>query len=299
MGRRKRKISCEEMPPWMITFSDVMTLMLTFFVLLVSMSKIDERRKLVVLGSIIGAFGWDSSFDVMTTDPTKRTVEPGVFEDVDDLASLKPMLWEDVEKDLDFQSDRFVQILSINAELLFAPGQTGLSPRGQALLERMLPVLRELKYPLLIAGHTGTLRDELGTDYRSQDADVVPDLSWRISLNRSLSVYTYLLRQGMRSEMLRLEAFGRFRPLYNTNDADQRNRNRRVDLVIDKRNAPEQAAEVERRVEQASPVVRPDTYDVNGFRFRLNEPEQPTEVGPGVVRQPVQPEGGAPGEARP
>ncbi|MGE4290940.1 MAG: flagellar motor protein MotB [Desulfovibrio sp.] len=292
MAKRKKKSNCEEMPPWMITFSDVMTLMLTFFVLLVSMSKIDERRKLVVLGSIVGAFGWDTSYDVMTLDNSKRTVDPGVIEDEEDLAALKPMLWEDVDKDLDFQSDRFVQILSINAELLFAPGQTRLSEQGRTLLDRMLPVLLELKYPLLIAGHTGSLRDELGTDYRSGDSDIVPDLSWRISLNRSLAVYSHLLQQGMNPEMLRMEAFGRFRPLYNTNDAGDRARNRRVDLVVDKRNSPESAEIVERTVQELTPEVRKDTYDVNGFEFRLNDPQTANPEG-GPAQTP-QPEAGRP-----
>lgn len=284
MAKREKERICEEMPPWMITFSDVMTLMLTFFVLLVSMSKIDERRKLVVLGSIVGAFGWDRSYDVMTLDDTKRTVDPGVIEDEEDLASLKPMLWEDVDKDLNFQSDRFVQILSINAEILFSPGQTTLSPRGLQLLDRMLPVLLQLKYPLLIAGHTGSLRDELGVDYRSGDAERVPDLSWRISLNRSLAIYSYLIQQGVSPDMLRMEAFGRFRPLYNTNDAEERSRNRRVDLVLDKRNAPEQSMEVGQSVRDLTPETRPDTYDVDGFQFRLRAPVNPEAI-------PVEPPG--------
>ncbi|MDD4732333.1 MAG: flagellar motor protein MotB [Desulfovibrio sp.] len=275
MAKRKKKQICEEMAPWMITFSDVMTLMLTFFVLLVSMSKIDERRKLVVLGSIVGAFGWGQSEDVMATQPTKRTVDPGTFEGVDDLASLKPMLWEDVNQDLNFQSDRFVQILSINAELLYAPGQTGLTERGRTLLDRMLPVLLQLDHPLLIAGHTGSLREELGVEYRSGDGDRIPDLSWRISLNRALAVYSYLLDQGMDPAMLRVEGFGRFRPLYNTNDPEMRSWNRRVDLVLDSRNQPDRALEVERVVRELTPEVRPDTYDVDGFEFSLPDPVAP------------------------
>ena len=272
MAKRKRNKPCEEMPPWMITFSDVMTLMLTFFVLLVSMSKIDERRKLVVLGSIIGAFGWDTSFDPMTLDDTKRTVEPGVMEHETDLESLKPMLWEDVEKDLDFQSNRFVQILSINAELLFLPGESRLSARGMEMLTNMLPVLRALNYPLLIAGHTGSVRDELGTDYRSGDGDRLPDLSWRISLNRSLAVYTFLLDQGISPQMLQVEAYGKYRPLYDANDALQRDRNRRVDLVLDKRNSPELAVEAERVTEDLAPEPDNRTYEVDGFRFELPTP---------------------------
>jgi len=60
MARRKEKASGSDggTPAWLVTFSDMMTLMLTFFVLLVSMAAImDERRKIVVLGSLVGTFG--------------------------------------------------------------------------------------------------------------------------------------------------------------------------------------------------------------------------------------------------
>ena len=272
MAKKIKKRICEEMPPWMITFSDVMTLMLTFFVLLVSMSKVDERRKLVVLGSIIGAFGWDKSYDVMSTKDTKRTVEPGTLEDEADLAMLKPMLWENAEEDLDFQSNRFVQILTINAELLFPSGGTVLSEQGRAFLDKIAPTLKEIQYPLLIAGHTSTVRDEQGLDYKYGDTDRVPDLSWKLSLQRALSVYRYLLDVGVASDKLSIEAFGKFNPHYSDNNPAERDRNRRVDIVLDKRNAINQSM----ALEDASSLVKdpePQSYDVNGFKFELTRPK--------------------------
>lgn len=269
---RKRKKVCPEMAPWMITFSDVMTLMLTFFVLLVSMSKIDERRKLVVLGSIIGAFGWDTSYDVMSTKNTKKTVDPGVIEDEQDLSMLKPLLWEDAEQDLNFQSNRFVQILSVNAQLLFQPGSTELSQRGREFLDKVAPTVRDIEYPLLIAGHTSSVREELGADYRYGDADRIPDLSWKLSLGRSLSVYRYLLEQDVAPEKLSIEAYGRFSPQYNPSDPEQREKNRRVDLVLDKRNTVQQTVEVDEAAAEVE-EERPDTYEVDGFTFELERPE--------------------------
>lgn len=267
MAKKAKKRDCPELPLWMVTFTDCMTLMLTFFVLLVSMSKVDEQRKLVALGSIIGAFGWDTSFDLLTTETGKKTVEPGPLDNVQDLESLKQMLWEDINQDLRFESNRFVQVLSISTEVLFLPGQTTLSPEGRDLLTRMLPVLSQVRYPLLIAGHTASLRDELGTDYRTGDADLVPDPTWKISLNRALAVYAFLLENGLDPANLRVEGFGRFAPHYNNSDAKERMRNRRVDIVLDKR-----SQEFTQRLSQeAGPAaVQDNSYDVDGFRFRLD-----------------------------
>lgn len=271
--KKQKKLHCAEMPPWMITFTDCMTLMLTFFVLLVSMSKVDERRKLVVLGSIIGAFGWQTSYDVLSTKNTRRTVEPGPMNDAPDLESLKPMVWEDVDHDLDFQSNRFVQVLSLGVGVLFEPGTTTLSAGGRAMLDRILPVLRQVQHPLLIAGHTASLRDELGMEYHASDQDVVPDLSWRISLNRALAVYSYLVEQGMDPSRLRVEAYGRFRPHYDNADPEQRRRNRRVDIVLDKRS---EGLSVRAQQLGTEPEARKDRYDAGGFEFTV------PEIGPGA-----------------
>ena len=270
MAKKEKKQICEEMPPWMITFSDVMTLMLTFFVLLVSMSQIDSRRKLVALGSIIGTFGFqDASYEVFSRKDTRRTVEPGPI-DSGDLEPLKELNWEEMDKDLDFRSNRFVQILSINSSLLFPPDATALSDEGKALLDRFMPVFAQVQYPLLLAGHTAELRDEFGLDYQPDDDDRIPDLSWKLSLARTLAVYRHLIDRGMRPDMLRVEAFGKFMPFYPQNTPENRARNRRVDIVLDKR-----AVDSGERLQELSPVIRApaQTMSVDGFEFDLRPPE--------------------------
>lgn len=266
MGKKKApEKQCEEMPGWLITFSDMMTLMLTFFVLLVSMATVDEHHKLVVLGSIIGTFGWaDQSYEVLSRQPSARTVEPGPME-TGDLEPLKPLLWEDSSQDLRFQSNRFLQILSINADVLFEPNSTTLSPSGRALLDRILPVLLRVSNPVLVAGHSSILRDELGREYQVGDEHRIPDPSWNISLGRAMAVYLYLVRGGMDTDMLRMEAFGRFSPRNSPNTPEGRRMNRSVDIVLDKRNEPEA-----REIERLQPRETRDDFDYEGFRFNLD-----------------------------
>lgn len=268
MAKKKKKQKCEEMAPWLITFTDVMTLMLTFFVLLVSMAKVDERRKLITLGSIIGTFGWhDQSYEVYTKKDTRKTVEPGPI-DSGDLQPLKPLMWEYVEDDLAFQSNRFVQVLSVNADVLFEPGSTVLSPEGTRLLETMLPTVRDILYPLLLAGHTSEMRDELGQNYRPGDEDRIPDLSWKISLARALAVYRWLIDNGMDPEMLKVEGYGKFSPHWTMDTPEGRQRNRRVDFVLDKRSSivRDRIEEMPERTEED-----PAIYDVDGFIFDVRD----------------------------
>ncbi len=270
MAKKKRKKICGEMAPWMITFSDVMTLMLTFFVLLVSMAKVDEHRKMVVLGSIIGTFGWGESTDPMSTQKSNSTVDPGVIEGEADLQMLKPMLWEDGENDLNFESNHFVQVFSINSELLYQPGSTELSQSGMEFLDKIVPVIKNVQYPLLIAGHTSSLRDELRADYQYTDAETLPSPAWKISLYRALGVYRYLLAAGVEATRLSVESFGSFHPHYSGNDPNERDKNRRVDIVLDKRNSEDNVQELENALKENESKPEKENYDIDGFKFELH-----------------------------
>lgn len=241
MARSKKKDEKKNSgaPAWMVTYSDLMTLMLTFFVLLVSMSVMDERRKLIVIGSIVGTFGQGQrSYEVLSQRDKHSAVEPGPIEaDTNDLEPLKEMVWDDANEDLSFKSNEFVQVLSIADDVLFERGKTTLKPRGQQILEEALPVLLAVRYPILLAGHTSSLRDEEGAQYHVEDRNKPMDSSWQLSFTRVMILYRFLLDAGMDPNMLRVEAFGRFRPRYNSLTPRNRRRNRRVDLILDKRNA--------------------------------------------------------------
>eukprot|EP00831_Metopus_contortus_P018405 TRINITY_DN17852_c0_g2_i1.p1 TRINITY_DN17852_c0_g2~~TRINITY_DN17852_c0_g2_i1.p1 ORF type:complete len:276 (-),score=68.67 TRINITY_DN17852_c0_g2_i1:62-889(-) len=267
----------------MLTFADCMTLMLTFFILLVSMSTVDQRRKLMALGSIIGTFGFNqASYDVFSKKDTKKTVEPGPI-DTGDLEPLQALKWENVSDDINFSSSRFVQILSINAHLLFEPDGVTLSAEGRATLDRFLPLLMQVRYPLLLAGHTSDLRDELDLNYQPGKDKENPDLSWRLSLNRTLTIYRYLLDSGMSPDMLRVEAFGKYRPHYPPDTAENRRGNRRVDIVLDKR-----SSRLGDRIVETLPMEKKDkdTLNVDGFEFDVSTPKELQQSWPKRKKRP-------------
>ncbi len=58
MAKKKKGCDCDPgLPGWMATFSDMMTLLLTFFVLLLSMSSMDQKSVKEAIGSLQGALG--------------------------------------------------------------------------------------------------------------------------------------------------------------------------------------------------------------------------------------------------
>lgn len=272
--REKKQPPAPGSPAWMVTFSDLMTLLLTFFVLLLSMAIIDEQRKLVALGSIIGTFGpTPQTENYLAKQEERKTREVGPMTDVPDLELLKPLLYEDAREDIRFAENKLIQVMSISTDVLFEPGQTSLSERGRELVGRMAPVLRELPHPLLLAGHTSVLRDELGTDYLDyKTAEGTLDPSWRISLGRAMAVYRELLGHGVAAERMRVEGFSHFHARFDDNTANERRMNRRVDFVLDKRGAADSA-----RIRETLPPERPKDYmEWQGFRFGYDNQSEPS-----------------------
>lgn len=278
MARRKKSGGGSEDPAWLVTFSDLMTLLLTFFVLLLSMAVIDERAKLVVLGSVSRVFGaGEKVFNPLANESANSNREPGpITAPQDDLAPMRDMIFDDVQKDLNFQENKYVQIFSINDQVLFDKGGTVLSLRGITLLDKIVPYLQQIQYPLLIAGHTAIRRDEEGGGYTVVKNENAMDSTWPLSYHRALAVYRHLVERGISPGRLSLEAFGQFHPRYSNNTPEGRQKNRRVDLVLDKRNM-----EWIRKVE-ALREKEPEKSEMyfKGFRFDLTMPgESPRNRG--------------------
>lgn len=272
MARRKRRAagSGEDIPSWLLTYGDCVTLMLTFFVLLVSMAKIDESRKLVVLGSVFGSMGFlERSSEVLSRSESRRTVEPGPMDDIRDFEQLKSMPWDEAGADLRFESNKVVQVLSIPAGALFAPGSAAFSDQGERILRTALPVIAAVPHPVLVAGHTSTVRDELASAYTVEDENRDPDLSWQLSLDRALAVYRFFLENKVNPDKLFLEAFGRYRPRYPETTAGDRARNRRVDLVLDLKNPIEASRRIRQDAEESEVKKPVEAIEYQGFRFEV------------------------------
>ena len=116
------------------------------------------------------------------------------------------------------------------------------------------------------------MRDEFGLDYQKSQSQSELDLSWKLSLARSLAVYRFLLGQGVKPELIRLEAFGRFRPRYSNQSAQGRKRNRRVELVLDKRISSWEAEKIAQAKSNLKPKVKSNQFIYKDFIFKLNEP---------------------------
>lgn len=184
MGRAEKKpdpIKEEGAPEWMVTFSDCMTLLLTFFVLLLSFSSFDEVGKLQQLGSV---FASQFSIDLKTTRE-KDAVFPSVAVTEElQKGSEKPVLDADgrdrSKKETLSMDHRNRKIFLLSSGKIFWGKGTTLSPSGKKILFDMASFLKDMPNRIVVS--------ENGQKTESRDE--------ALGLQRAWAVIDYLSTEG-------------------------------------------------------------------------------------------------------
>jgi chemotaxis protein MotB len=203
--------------PWLITWADMMTVLLAFFIVLHAFSTISERKFDAAVRSIQRAFditlparpSW--FLPVPTPDPTAAILEEKVVE-----AGLDGVVVQD-------WGDRIV--VSVGSGLLFEKGDTELRAVGRSTLDGVAALLGGTSGLVRIEGHTC-------------DLPVPPQSRWRdnwwLSTARAVTVLEELTERGLPPERLCAVGFGEHVPVAPNDSEVNRARNRRVEFVIEK-----------------------------------------------------------------
>ncbi len=228
----KKKVSADDgdgggAPAWMVTFADLMTLLLTFFILLVAMSTLQDDQIKIALGSLRGALGVldggptsaKGRKELMSIKTVNRSTE-------DTASNLNTQVAEALAK---YHSDKFLQIghandsvtISVDETLLFSEGSDELQPGAYAFLSDVAKVIEDNDCMVEFVGHTDNTG---GTD---------PRTNWEVGARRAVSVLTYVEgREPIDRDRLRVVSQGDAQPLSPNNSAANRSRNRRVEIVL-------------------------------------------------------------------
>lgn len=224
-------------PAWMVTFADLMSLLLTFFVLLLSFSNMEVVKFQAMVGSVRNAFGMKSPFE-LSDIPTGTDLLPhqnpltGTGEDgdapPDDPApeEVRQKLQEVLEeaglqdKGVAVVTDTGV-VLQLSGDVLFDSGQAVVKPAADALLEELAQYTLSVEYTLDIVGYTDNV----------PIATAVYPSNWELSAARAGQAVRYMTEKGV--DPNRLRAIGRAdtNPLQSNDSAEGRAQNRRVEFV--------------------------------------------------------------------
>jgi len=254
MGKKKCPECPECMPEWLAAFGDLMSLLLCFFVLLLSMSTMDAKKLEEAIGSLAGALsvlegGMRSESDdrrlqegtgggaaskdptqIQTSSATQAQMSKQVSQMMMQLVSLKndinellmsqgatPVTLEESEKGF---------LLRLPAELLFKPGQAKIESMDAILfIKRIAMIINKLPNTLQVnvRGHTDNIPPGPSSPYRD---------NWELSAARAVSVVKELIKDEVTPERLSACGNAEFKPIATNATPEGRAKNRRVDLYF-------------------------------------------------------------------
>ena len=244
----KRRAKGGGAPGWMVTFADLMALMLTFFVLLLSMSVIDVQRFQAALLSVQGAFGqpWHNEGGAAgyiigdyLSPPTPLPMEekppvpePEPILDEPAMPSLAEPLYEELraaleteinQEYLELERSEMQVLIRFRQQISFPLASADLQHSFIPILDKIALALKGIEGSIVVIGHTDDLPISTAR-FRS---------NWDLSSARAASVVHYLLEH---TELAtdRVIAAGRAdtQPLLPNTSMSNRDKNRRVEIVI-------------------------------------------------------------------
>jgi chemotaxis protein MotB len=218
---------------WLVTFSDLMTLLLTFFVLLLSMSSLDNTIVQQVFSIFIDkpAFlSHKASGRIEHRFKVLKEIIAKQFEILDNEQRIKDLLFPDeilpreiskstLDKNLRILKRPEGVALVLTDKLLFPLGKTTLTPAAEKILQQIAILVSLWPAPVNIAGYTDNI------PARTRD-------NYEIAAERALSVLTFFVKQGVKAVRLSVSAYGPNFPLADNMTEQGRAQNRRVEILL-------------------------------------------------------------------
>lgn len=220
-------------PEWLVTFGDMMSLLLTFFILLVSYSNMEIKKFRAMAGSVRNAFGAESKLDVLGVATGSKLLPFVDPRQSDDGAGRRPLqaAQESVEQILKqsgleaagtVRIDERGVLLQLQGDLLFDSGSAGLNPKSLPLLDRLAAYSSTVEHSIEVDGHTDNI----------PIATMIYPSNWELSAARAGSAVRYLAEKGVPPARMRATGHADTVPVAPNSASEGRAKNRRIEILF-------------------------------------------------------------------
>lgn len=239
MMRRKKYLDqrqTDNHDRWLVSYSDFITLLLAFFVVMYAISSVSESKYRVVSDSLVSAFTKTRARPESGPSDAQTPLKPPQIvtrknssrrrqqEQMRDMAReimrvLAPLVAEGKVRVT--QSSRGITV-EINASVLFAPGRAVLAESSEQTVRAVAEVLKNDEHAVQVEGHTDNIPIKT-TNFPS---------NWELSTARASSVVRLFIDSGVEARRLTALGYGENRPVESNDTAQGRARNRRVAVTL-------------------------------------------------------------------
>lgn len=209
----------------MVTYGDIMTLLLTFFVLFISYSTIREeafRRALSSFQEALGVLPYERTIIRFEDIPAVR-LSP-VIPPHEIIKRLRISIYAaGLKDDVKVEKDKEGIRITIQSPILFDSGRDKLRPDASPVLDELTAILKETRFSVVVEGHTDSV--PINTPRFPSN--------WELSTARAISVARRLFQDGNLSpERFTVAGYGEFRPVASNKTPEGRQKNRRVEILL-------------------------------------------------------------------
>jgi len=214
---------------WLVSYADLVTLLLALFTTLYAASSLDARKLDPIASSLRSAFDARPLAAAGVVRGKPAIVPPvEIVSRVAEFEELKTRLARELDdavraRRLEITTDGRGLVISLPEQATFPVGAADVSADARQLISRVAATIAPLPNLIRVEGHT----DDVPIRTAKYDSN------WELSTARASAVVALLVeRVGLEASRLSAAGYGQYHPL-NPNDSDaHRARNRRVDLVI-------------------------------------------------------------------
>lgn len=213
---------------WEITFTDMLILLLTFFVFIIAVSSFKDIEYKKFWETISTGDAERPPGKPATTSFTFELIKglktPGLSEEALNLLNeIAPLFTNSEFEGVDVNYDENKIALMISEQLGFEGSQWDLKEEAKPLLLKLVAPINQSKFDVNIEGHTNSLINPQITNME-------------LSLNRALVVARFLIANGLDKGKVSVSGYGPYRPIDTNQTVEGRQRNRRVEVHIIIRN---------------------------------------------------------------
>lgn len=204
---------------YLITYADLITLLLGLFILLYTASNLDIQKYEKMLSAFGNVFGTETAKIKIDAIPDKVISTP-----LDKLKNdITQLIAESDTKSIRMEENERGITIHILEDIVFPSGSADLKSTSKIVLKRVADIIKKLPNDIRVEGHTDNI---------PINSSVFPS-NWHLSVARALNTAYYLIKEeGVNPDKVSIVGYAEYKPIESNDTPYGRASNRRVDIVI-------------------------------------------------------------------
>lgn len=274
MIRRRRAEVHVNQERWLVSYADFITLLFAFFVVMYSISQVNQSKYRVLSETFEHAFNSRQvTPDTTSSNPTRKVINPiqvgepalspapsAIDITPNSSSTPEPLPVDQLEEISSLFNERFADLINdelvsvtsnelwlqieLRDSILFASGGAEPSLQAQAIFDEIGSILKSYPNPIQVEGFTDNIPIS-NPRYPS---------NWELSSARATAIVKLLAARGVAPQRLSAVGYGEFQPVASNEHPDGRAQNRRVALMIARRKMERPGATVNQQIERTRPA---------------------------------------------